>query len=90
VLVVFVRYDKYGVSQLIFIKVTNIKFQEKPSSGSSADTRGQREGREYLTKLIGAFRDLCERAFNLSSHFTRKTIYLNNKIQSINFVYGNV
>jgi len=59
VLVVFVRYNKYGVSQQIVIKVTKIKFQENPSGGSSAETHGQREGRTYLTKRVDAFRDLC-------------------------------
>jgi hypothetical protein len=75
VTVVFVRYSKYGVSQQIVIKVTSIKFQENPSSGSSANKHGQREGRAYLTKLVGAFHDLCKRALSLSSHFTGNTIF---------------
>lgn len=55
----FVLYKIYVVSQQIVINVSKIKG----------------EGRTYLTKLIGAFRDSCERVLNLSSHFTGNTIF---------------
>jgi hypothetical protein len=48
------------VSRQIFIKVSNIKFQEYPSSGSSIDICDETEGQIDTTKLIAAFRHLCE------------------------------
>jgi len=46
-----------GISQQIFIKVSNTKFQGNPSSGSRAGTWGQADGRTDFTKLTGAFPD---------------------------------
>ena len=52
---------RFGFSREIFIKVPNIKFRENPSSGKRIDNMGV-EGRTDLTKVIGACRDLGERA----------------------------
>jgi hypothetical protein len=44
---------RFGASRQIFIKVSNIKLHENPSSGNRAD-RCEQMG---MTKLIGTFRD---------------------------------
>ena len=51
---VYVRFlTRSGVSERIFMKISEIKFHENPSSGSRADTCGLMD----MTKLIGAFRE---------------------------------
>ena len=42
-----------GVSEQIFVKVSNIKFHENLSSGSRTDTCGRTD----MTNLIGGFRE---------------------------------
>lgn len=53
---------KFGISQQIFVKVHNTKFNRNPSSGGSADICGrtdrQTDSRQTdMTKVIGALRD---------------------------------
>jgi len=43
---IFAYFKKFGFSQLIFIKVPNIKFCLNPSSGTRAITCGQTDGYE--------------------------------------------
>jgi len=56
----FLISPEIRVYRKIFIKVSNIKFQENPSSGSSADKGGQTDVQIDTTKLTGAFRYLCK------------------------------
>jgi len=51
---------KFGFSRQIFIKISNVKFDVKSSNESRAEIR--MDGRTDLTKLIGPFLDLRERA----------------------------
>jgi hypothetical protein len=57
---------KFGFSRQTFVKAPNIQFYENLFSGSRADiggrTNGQADGRTDMMKLIGASRDLYERA----------------------------
>jgi hypothetical protein len=45
---------EFGISQQIFIKFPNIRFQVNQSSGSRADTYGRRGG---MAKQMDSFRD---------------------------------
>jgi hypothetical protein len=51
---------EFGFSRQIFIKVSNIKSEENPSNGNRADMGREMDGREDMTKLIGAFRDYAD------------------------------
>jgi hypothetical protein len=48
-----------GFSRQIFEKVSNIKFNQSPPSGSRVVPCGQTDGRTDMTKLIAAFRNLA-------------------------------
>lgn len=47
---------KYVVSGQIFVNISNVKFHENLSSWRYADTRGQRDRRTDMAKIIGVFR----------------------------------
>ena len=46
----------------MFVEVPKIKFHKNLSRGRRADAYGQTDGRADVTKLIAAFRYLCERS----------------------------
>ena len=75
------------------MKVTDIKFQGIPSSGSRTDTCGkdgredrQKEGQKLITKLTGADGDYAQTP-QKSAFFNTCCIYVNGMDLSINIEY---
>ena len=51
-------------SRQIFVKYSNIKFHENPSSGGRVVLCEQTDGRTDMTKLIDAFRNFANAPVN--------------------------
>jgi hypothetical protein len=69
---------EFRFSRQIFTIVSNIKYEANPSSGSRAvigrEVDGWTDGREDMTKLIGAFRDYTDAPKNIAALSTQQGI----------------
>jgi len=61
----FWMLNKFRASRKIFVKVPNLKFHERPSSGAAPLPPRQTE----MMKLTGAIRDLCELSQQIGTLF---------------------
>jgi hypothetical protein len=89
-------FTRFGLSWEIFMKVSNIIFQENPSSMNGTNTCGQKDGRSArltetitdMTKVTDALRDCAKTPNNgwvCALNVTTCYLYHNNQLDLKNF-----